>query len=95
MIADSQLGKKIGKHGGEWGIDPQKPEDREKFKSIIGDIVQNHDMPVKIGEWRGQSQDTLFFIKGEDVVITRQDGKFVTILKGGTSNGRVKDARKF
>lgn len=95
VIADSQLGKKIGKHGGEWGIDPQKPEDREKFKSIIGDIVQNHDMPVKIGEWRGQSQDTLFFIKGEDVVITRQDGKFVTILKGGTSNGRVKDARKF
>lgn len=95
VITDSQLGKKIGKHSGEWEIDPQKPEDREKFKTIIGDIVLNHDKPVKIGEWRGQSQDTLFFIKGEDVVVTRQDGKFVTILKGGTSNVRVKNAREF
>lgn len=94
-MSDSQFGKKMGKHNDEWGIDPKKPDDGEKFKQIISDIVHNHDKPVRIGEWRGYSEETLFFIKGEDVVITTQEGRFVSILKGGISNGRVKDAREY
>ena len=94
-IANAQLGKKLGKHIFEWGLNPQSSTDREKFIQIIYDIVLNHDKPIKIGEWRGQQEDVLFFIKGDDVVITKQNGEFVTIMKGGVNNGRVKDARKF
>ena len=41
-----------------------------------------------------QQNPVLFHIKGEDVVITKQNGEFVTIMKGGIANGRVKNARK-
>lgn len=34
-----------------------------------------------------------FYIKGNDVVIVKEK-QFVTILKNGVSNARVKDARK-
>lgn len=95
VITDSQFGKKMGKHNGEWGIDPKNPDDREKLKQIISDIVHNHDKPVRIGEWRGYSEETLFFIKGDDAVITTQEGKFVSILKGGIKNARIKNAREY
>lgn len=39
---------------------------------------------VRIGFWRGQS---------EDVVITDQKNEFISILKGGVNNARVKNAR--
>lgn len=95
VITKAQLGKKIGRHISEWGLNPQKREDREQFANIINDIVVNHDQPIRIGEWRGQEDDVLFFIKGGDVVITKKNGEFVTIMKGGVNNGRVKDAREF
>ncbi len=40
-----------------------------------------------------QPEEVLFFIQGEDVVVTTQNKEFITILKGGTSNVRVKNAR--
>lgn len=37
----------------------------------------------------------LFFVKGNDVVITKTDGEFVTILKDGVKNSAgVKNAGK-
>ncbi len=64
------------------------------MEKIIDDIYVNHDESVKIGQWRGQKDEVLFYIKGEDVVITKQNGEFVTILRGGKSNVRVKNARE-
>jgi hypothetical protein len=62
------------------------------MQNIIDDIVETRDT-VKTGEWRGQSEDVDFYIKGDDVVLLSKSGEFITILKGGVNNARVKDAR--
>ena len=36
----------------------------------------------------------LKYVKGDDVVVESSSGEFVTILKGGVTNARVKNARK-
>ena len=48
---------------------------------------------IAIGAWRGQTEDVVFYIKGSDVVVTKQNGDFITVLKGGINNARVKNAR--
>jgi hypothetical protein len=89
---EKQFGKKIGKHAQDFGLDPSKESDRNTIRTIIDDIVANAE-EVRIGFWRGQANDVLFHIRGEDVVITDQNNEFITILKGGINNGRVKNAR--
>lgn len=88
-----QYGKKIGKHAKDYGLDPSKAEDREKMVSIIDNIHRNSD-EVRIGHWRGQEEDVLFHIKGNDVVITKQNEEFITVLKDGADNSGVKNARR-
>ena len=63
------------------------------MQRIICDIV-NHADERAIGEWRGQSGSVVFHIKGLDVVVTTEDMEFITVLKGGVENARVKDARR-
>ena len=90
---DKQYGKKIGKHARDFGLDPSVEEDRKEMKEIINNICREPDV-VKIGTWRGQKEEVLFNIKGNDVVITKQDGEFVTVLKDGVINSAgVKNAR--
>lgn len=89
---DKQIGKKIGKHTKEYGLDPSKVADREKLIQIIDDILTNVD-EIRVGNWRSQEGESQFYIKGEDVVVVNDD-KFVTILKGGIENARIKNARK-
>ena len=90
---DKQFGKKIGKHAADFGLDPSKEADRKKMNQIIDDIV-NHADEIRVGQWRGQTGECKFYIKGSDVVVANGD-IFVTILKGGLENsGRVKNARK-
>lgn len=89
---EKQFGKKIGKHAADFGLDPSKAEDREKMRLIIDGIIKNAE-EIRIGQWRGQLDEVLFFIKGEDVVLTDQTREFITILKGGITNARVKKAR--
>lgn len=91
---EKQYGKKIGKHAQDFGLDASKEEDRLKMEHVIADIVSNKD-EIRIGSWRGQHDDVLFFVKGNDVVITKTDGEFVTILKDGVKNSAgVKNAGK-
>ena len=68
-------------------------EHREQMTGIINGIVESYDTVAK-GAWRGQQSETLFFIKGEDVVVTTQQKAFITVLKGGAENARVKNARR-
>ena len=63
-----------------------------KFEGIINDVVEESEK-VLLGPWRGQAEEVLFYIKGQDVVVTKQNGEFITILKGGVDNVRVKNAR--
>lgn len=90
---EKQFGKKVGKHASDFGLDPSSSEDREEFQHIIDDIMENATERVT-GDWRGWSNEVTFHIKGDDVVITDKAGDFITILKGGIHNARVKNARK-
>ena len=90
---DKQFGKKIGKHASDYGLDPGKPEDRRKMLAIIDDICDTAE-EVVTGEWRGQEGPVKFYIKGDDVVVTTKDDRFITILKGGITNARIERARR-
>lgn len=93
IISTKQFGKKLGKHAAEFGLNPNNEKDREQFLQIIDDVVINKD-EVRHGEWRGQPETVTFYIKGEDVVIVSNENKYITTLKGGVNNERVKNARK-
>lgn len=92
ITSDKQFGSKIGKHAADFGLDPSKEADREKMRAIIDDI-SNYPDSVRIGKWRGQQGECEFYIKGDDVVVANK-GTFVTILKGGVDNERIKNARR-
>lgn len=93
IVSEKQFGKKAGKHAVDWGLDPSKETDRNKLKEIITDIIQNRDEEFT-GEWIGQKEEVRFWVKGEDVVITTKSNQYITIMKGGANNARVKEARK-
>ena len=63
-----------------------------KITQIINDIYSNPDEVVS-GEFRGQPDEVVFYIKGDDAVIATKNREFVTLMKGRTDNGKVKDAR--
>ena len=93
QITDEQFGKKAGKHCADYGLDPSKKEDRAKFRSITQDIISNYDEKFS-GEWRGQKGTCDFYLKGNDVVVVNRDeNSYVTTMKGGINNARVKKAR--
>ena len=89
---EKQLGRKIGKHAQDYGLDPSKEADRIKMVLLINEIINNPD-EIAHGEWRGQPGVSDFYIQGDDVVVVN-NGEFVTILKGGVNNARIKNARE-
>ena len=92
LFTDKQFGKKIGKHAEDYGLDASNAEDREKMLNIIKEIYRSADQRFT-GDWRGQEHKVVFSIKAEDVVITKENGEFVTIMKGGANNERIKKER--
>ena len=91
IIAEEQIGKKIGKHTKEYGLNPGNESDRIKLLSIIDDIIDNAEEVVR-GKWKCQNSPVLFYRKGEDLVLVREkDNNFVSIFKGGANNGWFKD----
>lgn len=91
IILPHQLGKKFGKHARDWGLDQSNSEDRDKLVRIIQNILYTDD--VRKGPWRGQSGLVKFYVKGDDAVVVNNHGQFVTLLKGGANNARIKNAR--
>lgn len=89
----NQLGKKIGKHAADFGLDASMEEHRQEFFRITKEILDNPD-EKRIGPWRGQNGDVVFYIKGADVVIVNAKKEYVTTLKGGIHNKRIEGARK-
>jgi uncharacterized protein RhaS with RHS repeats len=90
-----QFGKKAGKHMKDFGLDVTKEADRIKFQQII-DEIKKSGKPVP-GKFPGQGVfgkvgDVVFHIKGSDVVVTKPNGEFVTVLKDGVNNSFVKSA---
>ena len=91
MVSEKQFGKKFGKHAYDFGLDPGNVHDRKRFSVIIEQIVKNAS-EVRAGAWRGQKNNVLFFICGDDVVVADDAMNFITVLKGGVNNERVKNA---
>ncbi len=93
IVNQKQFGKKIRKHAADYGVDPSTQEGRNQMLNIIHDIRRNAT-EIREGPWRGQENDVVFYIKDDDVVVTNSKGEFITVLKGGIENARVKNARK-
>ncbi|MDU7432668.1 MAG: hypothetical protein E7K89_04250 [Anaerococcus vaginalis] len=93
-INSKQFGKKSNKHMKDYGLDVSSKADRKKFVGIINDIVENHDSVIRNINWRGQTNAVIAYIKGKDVVLVDKNNEFITILKGGINNARIKNARK-
>ncbi|WP_317618741.1 VENN motif pre-toxin domain-containing protein, partial [Dickeya oryzae] len=99
-VTNAQVGKKLGKHVEDFGGNASNAADRQRVLDIINDIGSNPDKVVA-GKFAGQGVgngasrgDVFFRIKGNDVVVTKPDGSFVTILKDGVNNTSVKSALK-
>lgn len=102
-IDDTQFGKKVGKHAQDYGLSPADPIARNILKNYINDIFSKAS-EIRQGEWMGLGEKlpnglngpglAKFYIKGNDVVITDMSGNFVTLLKDGVNNLRVKNAVK-
>uniref|UniRef100_UPI001CED6F6C DUF637 domain-containing protein n=1 Tax=Photorhabdus antumapuensis TaxID=2862867 RepID=UPI001CED6F6C len=97
-VDDAQLGKKLGKHVKDFGGNPSNPVDRKLVLDKIDEIGNNPDKTIP-GVFAGQGTngtrgDVLFKIKGNDVVVTKPNGTFVTIMKDGINNTSVKNALK-
>jgi hypothetical protein len=93
-VDDGQLGTKVGKHARDYGLDPANPADRAWMRGHIEDIAE-HPEEVRQGPWNpqgGGASDDFFYRSGNDVVVTKSDGTFVTILKDGIGNGWFKGA---
>lgn len=88
-FSNEQIGKKIAKHAGDWGLDPSNASDRQAFIDITQGIINYADQ-ITTGEWRDQPNPCIFYRKGDDVVIVNAYGEYVTTMKGGASNARYK-----
>lgn len=93
-INSKQFGKKSNKHMKDYGLDVSSKADRKKFVRIINDIVENHDSVIRNINWRGQTNAVIAYVKGKDVVLVDKNNEFITILKGGINNARIKNAGK-
>ena len=104
IIPDSQFGTKASQHMRDWGLDVKNENDRETFGNIIGGIV-GHPDEIRSVQWRSQGVPTkdgvdreegpvYSYIKGEDVVLLNPVGEFITIMRGGKNNRRVKGGRQ-
>src|SRR5262249_6048566 len=92
-ISERQLGRKIGKHAADFGLDPANPVHRAQLRHLIAEITTSPDSVVA-GTFRGRGA-VKFFLKGEDVVVTTPTEDFVTILKGGVQNPAVQRALQY
>ncbi|TFY89950.1 hypothetical protein DYL61_21310, partial [Pseudomonas nabeulensis] len=96
-VDSNQLGKKLGKHVQDFGGNAANAMDRKVVMDKIHDIGQRAEKVIP-GTFAGQGAggirgDVFFRIKGSDVVVTKPDGTFITILKDGvTLNPSVRAA---
>lgn len=93
-IDNKQLGKKSRKHMRDYKLDASLESDRKKFIAIIYDIVENNDKVIRNISWRGQTDPLIAYVKGDDVVLVNKNNEFVTILRGGVNNVRIKNTGK-
>ena len=98
IITDRQLGKKGGRHMAEWGLNPASAEDRKKYVEISEDI-KNNATEVRRVPWLfdmttgKRTVEVNAYIKGDDVVLVDDNNVYITTMKGGIKNARVKGGK--
>lgn len=75
-------------------MDVSSESDRKEFIKMINNLAENHDSIIRNVNWRGQTDTVIAYVKGDDVVLVNKNNEFITILKGGINNARIKNARK-
>lgn len=88
-IDDQQFGTKVRKHMRDFGRDPADPEAQKWLRDYIEDIRSNPD-EVRRGNYHpntGGGTDYWFYRQGDDVIILKENGDFVTIFKNGIDSG--------
>lgn len=83
-MSGAQFGRKIRKHAADYGLNPADPSARAWLRRHIEEIGNLPD-EVRLGRWRG-AEGYVFYRKGQDVVLAKQNGEFVTLLKDGIAN---------
>lgn len=98
IITDKQLGKKAGRHMAEWGLDPSSAEDRQKFIDISKNIRDNADevrrVPWLFDKDGKRTVEVNAYVKGNDVVLIDDGNRYITTMKDGINNNRVKGGRR-
>ena len=92
-IPKSQFGTKWGKHASDYGLDAGDSAARAAWKSRIRDVHLNPD-EVRLGQ-HGVYDEAFMFSQGEDLLITRTDGTFVSMYPGGSTSSWFKGAEVF
>jgi hypothetical protein len=92
-IPKSQFGTKWGKHASDYGLDAGDSAARAAWMSRIRDVHLNPD-EVRLGQY-GVYDEAFMFRQGEDLLITRTDGTFVSMYPGGSTSSWYKGAEVF
>ena len=92
-IPKGQFGAKWGKHAMDYGLDPGDAAARAGFMSRIRNVHLNPD-EVKLGRFRDYDE-AFMFKRGEDLLITRTDGTFVSMYPGASTSSWFKNAEVF
>ena len=91
-ISNSQWGTKSAQHMRDFGMDVSNPAQRQQFRDMVENIGSNPDRVVT-GTFSGGGptgrRDVLFYVQGNDVVVTSPAGEFVTVLQNGVTNPNV------
>jgi len=84
-VNSAQFGKKWGKHAQDYGLDPANPAHRELFMRRMQEI---HAGPheVRIGPIMKGGLDNIMYRQGNDLLITKMDGTFVSMYPGGNTS---------
>lgn len=98
LITDKQLGKKAGKHMAEWGLNPSSAEDRQRYISITNEIKNNADEVRRVPwlfdkETGKRTVEVNAYIRGDDVVLVDDNNMYITTMKDGINNTRVKGGK--
>lgn len=86
-IGGKQFSKKLNRRAKELELEVSNPRVRHQFRNRIERIFNNADK-IRKGSFRGQDSEVFFYRRGKDVVLTKSNGNFITILTNGANNPR-------
>ncbi|WP_170214911.1 polymorphic toxin-type HINT domain-containing protein [Streptomyces otsuchiensis] len=81
-INEGQFGKKWGKHAQDYNLNPGDASSRKWFRDRIAEVRTSPD-EVRQGPWnptRGGGEGYFFYRQGDDLLVTKSDGQFVTMF---------------